>query len=328
LALETGACQEAVVHLSRTHELLEQRLSPARGRIGRKSWLPRLDPNAGVDPDAPTFRLAVVESGLTDAYFSLGDLRRSREHGTRALNLFGHGVPIGSTSIGLAIVRQAGLRLAQAAVGVRSTDPERAARTPAPVARVLMRLIDTYFYSIEATPLAWSILRMMTECAPLGPSSALGRAYILGALLAGMGSAKRLGESWCRRALEVVKARGTDADRGWVLARIAVFHLSFAEWEPAAAAAAQASALAQEVGDLRSFEEDKLMSGLLEAACGRYEAALRHYQEAHDASLRSRDRQMRWDANVLGSSVLVRAGRHEEAVIVCREALDLFASMD
>jgi hypothetical protein len=328
LALETGAGQEAVVHLSRTHELLEQRLAPARGRIGRTSWLPRLDPNAGVDPDAPTFRLAVVESGLTDAYFSLGDLRRSREHGTRALNLFGHGVPIGSTSIGLAVVRQAVLRLAQAAVGVRSTDPERAARATAPVARVLMRLIDTYFYSIEAMPLAWSILRMMTECEPQGPSSELARAYVLGALLAGMASAKRLGRSWAARAVAIADEHGTDADRAWVLARVAVFHLSFGEWQPAGAVATRACAMAQEVGDLRSYEEDKLMSGILDAACGRYEAALRHFHDAHEASLRSGDRQMGWDASVLGASVMVRAGRHEEAARVCRDALDRFETMD
>ena len=327
LALETGACQEAVAHLTRTLALLEQQL-PAAGARRRRRWLPRLDPNAGVDPEAPTFRLAVVESGLTDAYFSLGDLRRSREHGRRALNLFGHGMPTGSVDTALAILNQTALRIAQLAVGVRSDDPARAARTTAPVARVLMRLIDTYFYSIEATPLAWSILRMMTECEPQGPSSHLARAYILGALLAGMGSAKRVGERWCRRAVQIAEECGTDADRGWVLARVAVFHLSFGEWPRAAAAAARACAMAQEVGDLRSYEEDKLMSGLLDAACGRYEASLRHYQDAHDASLRSGDRQMRWDACVLGASVMVRAGRHDEALEVCRDALDRFATMD
>jgi hypothetical protein len=67
--------------------------------------------------------------------------------------------------------------------------------------------------------------------------------------------------------------------------------------------------MARDVGDLRSYEEDKLMSGLLDAACGRYDAALRHYEDARDASLRSGDRQMSWDASVLGASVLARAGQ-------------------
>lgn len=328
LALETGACQEAVVHLTRTLELLEQRLPQHDDRVRRRSWRPRLDPNAGVDPDAPTFRLAVVESGLTDAYFGMGDLRRSREHGTRALNLFGHPVPLGSARLGLAVLRQASLRVAQAAIGVRSDDPERAARATAPVARVLMRLIDTYFYSIEAMPLAWSILRMMTECEPQGPSSELARAYVLGALFVGMASAKRLGAGWCRRALAIAEDCGSDADRAWVLARVAVFHLSFAEWQPAAAAATRACAMAQDVGDLRSFEEDKLMSGILDGACGRYDGALRHFQDAHEASLRSGDRQMGWDASVLGASVMVRAGRHAEAFAACRDALVRFETMD
>ena len=328
LALESGACQEAVGHLTRTRELLQQRLPSGSGTPRRQRWRPRLDPNAVVDPEAPTFRLALVESGLTDAYFSLGDLRRSREHGTRALDLFGHRVPDGRADWTFGIVRQAMLRLAQAAMGVRSKDPARAARATPPVARVLMRLIDTYFYSIEATPLTWSILRMMTECEPQGPSPVLARAYCLGALLAGMSSAKRLGEAWYRRAEQLADQCGTVADRGWVQARVAVFRLSFGEWIPAAAAAARACAMAQDVGDLRSYEEDKLMSGLLEASCGRFEAALRHYQDAHDASVRSGDGQMRWDASVLAASVMVRTGRHEEALAVCRKALEDFATMD
>jgi tetratricopeptide (TPR) repeat protein len=328
LALETGACQEAVAHLSRALEVLEQLLSAPAERVGRRRWLPRLDPNAGVDPDAPTFRLAVVEGGLTDAYFGLGDLRRSREHGTRALNLFGHGVPNGRAATTLAILRQIALRAMQATFRVRSKDPARAARTTAPVARVLMRLIDTYFYSVEAMPLAWSILRMMTECEPQGSSPALARAYVLGALLAGMGPSKRIGGAWCARAVRIADENGSEADRGWVQARVAVFRLSFGEWKIAAAAAARACAMAQVVGDLRSFEEDKLMSGLLDANCGRYEAALGHYQAARDASVRSGDRQMSWDADVLRASVLVRAGRHEEAVVLCRDALARFATMD
>ena len=60
-------------------------MSPVFALAGMIS-LPELQ---GVDPDAPTFRLAVVESALTDAYFGLGDLRQCREHGTRALALFG-----------------------------------------------------------------------------------------------------------------------------------------------------------------------------------------------------------------------------------------------
>src|SRR5262249_11905979 len=225
LALETGACQEAVGHLARTLELLEQRVLVPSGHRRRRPWWAWLDPNAGVDPDAPRFRLAAVESGPTDAYFGLGDLRRSREHGTRALTLFGHRVPTTPVATAVAVLRQVILRTAQGAVGVHSSDPARAVRATAPVARVLMRLIDTYFYSVEAAPLAWAILRMMTECGPQGPSPELARAYALGALLAGMGSAKRLGETWCERAVQIAEACGSDADRGWVLARVAVFRL-------------------------------------------------------------------------------------------------------
>src|SRR5439155_1657663 len=82
--------------------------------------------------------------------------------------------------------------------------------------------------------------RMMNECEPGGPSPELARAYTHGSLLAGMASAKRLGEAAYRRAVEIVEGHGSDADRAWVLARVAVFRLSFAEWDPAAAAATRA----------------------------------------------------------------------------------------
>src|SRR5207245_88552 len=181
-------------------------------------------------------------SGRSDAVMALayhwreaGNTERAREHGQRALRLFGCPSPQGSTIV--AIVREIGLRAAQLLVTPRSSDPARARRTIGPVARVLMRLIDTYFYSIEGAPLAWSILRMMNESEPGGPSPELARAYSLGSLLAGMASAKRLGEAAYRRAVDIAEAHGSDADRAWVLARVAVFRLSFAEWDPAAAAA-------------------------------------------------------------------------------------------
>ena len=325
LALDSGACREAVEHLTRALDLLQPESPPRRGP---RRWGPRLalNPSARVDPDAPSFRCGVVEGALTDAYFRLGDLRQAREHGQRALRLFGCPSPQGSTIV--AIVREIGLRAAQLLVTARSRDPARARRTIGPVARVLMRLIDTYFYSIEGAPLAWSILRMMNESEPGGPSPELARAYSLGSLLAGMASAKRLGEAAYRRAVEIAEAHGSDADRAWVLARVAVFRLSFAEWDPAAAAAARACALSQEVGDLRSFEENKQLSALLEIFRGEYDAALAHSRVALETTLRSGDLQVRADAHLVMSHVLVRMGRFAEAVPRCREALARFESID
>src|SRR5262245_53569022 len=265
LALESGACREAVEHLTRSLDLIQEDSPSSRS--------PRRPP---VDPDAPRFRCGVVESALTDAYFRLGDLRNAREHAKRALRVFGRPFPERQAATIVAIVGQIGRRAVRLLVGTPSSDPERARRMMRPVARVVMRLIDTYFYSSEGVPLAWAVLRMMNEAEPCGPSPELARAYSLGSLLAGMASAKRLGQAAYRRALEIAESHGTVADRAWVLARVAVFRLSFGEWEPAAAAAARACALAQDVGDLRSFEENKLMSALLDIFRGQYDAALAH----------------------------------------------------
>lgn len=322
-ALASGACREAVAHLTRVLDLHalggDAGGRPGAAALGR--WRSRLDPNARVDPTSPGFRLGVVESGLTDAYFRLGDLRKSREHGIRALTLFGHRVPAGTAGHAFALGGQIALRGAQGLLRVRSRDRTRAERATGPVAQVLMRLIDTYFYSIEAWPLGWSILRMLNETAPRGDSPELARAYCLGALLCGMSGARRLGGRWLARAVDIADRCGSDADRGWVRARVGVFHLSFADWETAAQAAAEACTYAQEVGDLRSFEENKAMSALLELYRGRYEVSLEHGRAAFDTTLRSGDVQLRATTGVIQAHALVRLGRIDAALPLCEQGL-------
>lgn len=322
-ALESGACREAVTHLTRVLAL-HAHGGEAGGRWdagARGRRRPRLDPNARVDPASPGFRLGVVESGLTDAYFRLGDLRQSRAHAIRALNLFGHRVPAGTAHNVLAVGGQIGLRGAQGLLRVRSRDRVRAERATGPVAQVLMRLIDTYFYSIEAWPLAWSILRMVNETAPRGDAPELARAYCLGALLCGMSGARSLGRRWLARAVDIADRCGSAADRGWVRARVGVFHLSFGEWEAAAQAAAEACTYAQDVGDLRSFEENKAMSALLELYRGRYETSLAHGRAAFDATLRSGDVQLRATTGIIQAHALVRLDRASRALPLCEQGL-------
>src|SRR5262249_42868875 len=71
LALQSGACQEAVVHLSRALEVMRgspeasertARTSLAGRRPTRERWSALLDPTASVNPDSEAFRLGMVES--------------------------------------------------------------------------------------------------------------------------------------------------------------------------------------------------------------------------------------------------------------------------
>src|SRR5215470_3928831 len=150
LALDSGACREAVEHLTRSLELLPRDSLPRSGPQRWRAWLD-LNPGGSVDPDAPSFRCGVVEGALTDAYFRLGDLRQAREHAKRALRLFGRPFPERQTATIVAIVGQLVRRARQLLFGVRSSNATSARRTMGPMARVLMRLIDTYFYSSEGT---------------------------------------------------------------------------------------------------------------------------------------------------------------------------------
>src|SRR5262249_2322315 len=80
LALQSGACQEAVQHLARTLELMTETQAPAspapeirdagRGR-GWRGVRALLDPNVRIDPESDAFVLGTVEAGLAEGYYRL-----------------------------------------------------------------------------------------------------------------------------------------------------------------------------------------------------------------------------------------------------------------
>src|SRR5262249_12017383 len=74
LALQSGACPEAVQHLTRTLELINAMqehaaVAPERRAVaGASRWGVRalLDPNVRIDPESDTFLLGTVEAGLAE----------------------------------------------------------------------------------------------------------------------------------------------------------------------------------------------------------------------------------------------------------------------
>src|SRR5262245_11765765 len=266
LAVQSGACREALVHLHRALSLVQQtaqlpasRLSRARpGAIRR-----RLDPNASVDPESPSFRLGAIEGQLVEASFRLGDLKASREHGLSALAHWGYRVPATRPGMALGVLGAIVVRTLQWALGVRSANPERARLVANTVGAVQYRLIDTYYYSLEARPLVWTTLQLLNQLEPAGPSPHLARAYVLAGLLAAIVPAPWLADRLCRRALEIVTAAGSPHDEAWVQSRFGVFLAYVCRWDEAYAAANLGIEGARAAGDLRMWEEIRLEGGLI-----------------------------------------------------------------
>jgi tetratricopeptide (TPR) repeat protein len=327
LALRSGACREAVGYLGRALELARTAgVAAVAGAATARGygWRARVDPNGRVAPGTPGFRLAVVEAGLCDAHFRLGDLPACREHGLRALRHFGHAVPQGRAGFLAAAASQGVVRLVQRTVGVRSPDRARAVEVATAAATVWMRLIDTFFYSLEGLPLVWSVLGLLNQSEPIGPSPDLARGYVLAGLLAGVAPVRRLERAWCTRAVEIARETGSAQDVGWVLSRAGVAHINVGRWDEALAVAGRANEIAREVGDLRMFEETGLECALIDLHTGRLEPALERFRVVYESTLRSGSVQMRCDAMILQADTLLRLGRHGEALALCDEALTSF----
>src|SRR5262245_31738818 len=256
--LRSGACREAVAHLERALELLPA-VGPGalRGDLadsprGRGAWL---DPSARVDPTALPFHLGMVETGLSEAHYRLGDLDRCRVHSERALRHFGVHVPTHSGGWVAGALAQAALRAAQAIRRPPVRYVARARTVAAPIGRVQLRLTDACFYSLRLAPLLWSSLRTVNVCEPAGPSPELAQGYVILALLAGAVPLRRLASLWSRRAAAIAEQAGTERDVAWILSRIAVIQIADCDWKGAEAGNRRAVEVAARVGDLRLWEE-------------------------------------------------------------------------
>src|SRR5215468_2385038 len=144
VALRSGAAREAVQLLSRALQAYRTEPSegtPTRGKP-RRAWL---NPTDRVDPDGGDFALAAIEGGLCEAYFRLGDMTACQAHAKQSLALFGCKLPESTTGWVLATLAEAGVRMLQRALRVRSSSPELALRVAEQAGRVQLRLTEVFF---------------------------------------------------------------------------------------------------------------------------------------------------------------------------------------
>ena len=330
LALQSGACEEAVVHLSRSLEVMGGSLAateraartPLTGRRpARARWSALLDPTASVDPDGAAFRLGMIESWLTEAYFRMGDLAASAQHAERALHHFGLSVPSRTVPLLLDTLRQTVRRGLQMTFGVRCADPARARRVATEIARVQGRFAEACFYSVRMLPLFAATLRQINLCRPAGPELELAQAYLVVAGFAGMLVGARLLDRWRGAVLEMVERTGNRRDVAWLLSRIAVYDTQLCRWDEADAHLGRAIEMATDVGDLRLWTECHAQIGAVAHYSGRYERGLRAYADTQRLSRRSGNPQTECWALYGQADLLLRLGSMGEALPLYEEAV-------
>ena len=323
-ALESGASREAVEYFTRVVELLEGEppaaeiaSSKPRGHAGR------FDPNANIDPDSDAFQRGAIETKLCEAYFRLGDLEACRAHGTRALALFGQRHPRSSLGWLAAMLQQIALRSAQSLWPSRRRDVERARRIAPEVVRAHSRLVEASFYQLRLVPIVWSSLRVINHSEPAGPSPDLARGYHAIGVLAALSHIGPLADRWQGRAVQIAEQTGSPYDVAWLLSRISVADLSLCKWDRSDSMIEQALQLADDLGDLRLWEECRHVTATGAKYTARYDRALTLYRDRHRSGRASGNRQTAsWD--LIGQAeVLARIGSHEEALRLTKEAAAL-----
>jgi tetratricopeptide (TPR) repeat protein len=291
-ALASGANREAVARLGRALELLADAAPSAA---------------SGDDRDV---RRARAEAGLAAAYYRLGDLDGCERHAEGALGHFGLPVPRGRRDWVVQTLREGLTRGWQTLFGPAAPAPD--ATLTAEICQVQALLTEVYFYSLRATRVIWSILRHLNLSEPAGPSPDLSRAYIYGAVVAGIVPLPRLAQTWAQRSLQIAERTGSERDVGYALTRTVALEFGRCRWADATEHIRRAEAIATRIGDSRLSEEVGVQAGLLAFYHGAPADGVEALRRAHQASLRSGSVQTAcWSLLVLAAIALRRGGAAE-----------------
>ncbi len=321
MSLRTGACREAVRFLLRARELL---LVGAAGDLepsDRRAHL--LDPNALVRIGSPAFLVGTIEAGLSEAYYRLGDLKTCREHSVRARRWFGQQVPQSSAGWIAAAIWQGVVRGMQAMARTRARDPDSAPQVAGEIARVQLRLTDTFFYFFLQLPgILWSSIRVVNQCEPAGELPELAQGYAILALLAGAARAHPLANRWARRALRIAERGGTTRNVAWIRSRLAVYQVGECAdgptVRPGCGMRLRSPSAPATSGSTRRLACSMRASPSTEpVSTNPWRCSARPRQ----ASRRSGNRQIECWALMGEGTVLGRLGRNDEAVALCSDAL-------
>jgi tetratricopeptide (TPR) repeat protein len=324
LALENGACAEAMAYFRRAIALLETEPAPTSGTHARRRRR-LLAPNARLGADDRDYRLGRLEAGLAESHFRLGDLDACRTHAIRATRYCGTEVPSERLGWIAGIGTQAARRVLQVGLRYRSHD-RMAATVAAEMVRVQARLAEAYFFSLESLPFLWVTLVMANQCGPFPPAPELSKTYMVMTLAACAVPVHRVAGAWARRAIEIAERVCSRADLAYLLTRINNYRFGRCEWDVADREIARAAELADEVGDRRVWEEARSMQGMSALFQGRFEAGVAAWSAARRSCERSGNRQIESWAMMGQADNLVRLGRDSEAIKLYGDALEEFGT--
>ncbi len=264
------------------------------------------------------FQRGRIEGLLAQAYYKQGEVRAFREHGERAMKLFGFPMPSSQAGLAAGLLQQVAVRALQSAAPklfeVRSED-ERVVRQEA--AHVQDDITSACLFAEEALPCLWSGLRVLNLGDPAGPSTTIVAGYGLMGMVAGTVPLRSVAEAWGRRALVLGRAlRDTEGQlpEAIALARKGVFEIYVARFDEAHAGFTRARDIAAAAGDYRLWEEATSLLATVHMYKGELATSEAYAEEVYRAAKRHGHTQPQWWAISLLAQSLSRVGRAREMI--------------
>jgi hypothetical protein len=193
------------------------------------------------------FKQARWQLKLGEAYVNWVKFVEGRTHLERGLALLGHPLPASQAGLALGLLsqifRQAQYRLWP---GSHST---AAKTTLLEAAHAYEGLTAVYYFSNETVASLYAAFRSLNLAEAAGPSPELARGYASVGVIIGFIPLHSLAESYCRRALDMVRRFDNLAARAWVSLLTGIYHAGVGHWDLAQSLLQQVIDIAERMGD-------------------------------------------------------------------------------
>ena len=293
-ALETGACQEAIHHLTTARALAQEVEPVARTEAVRDTE-------------------AELEGLLTEAQFQLGRLKDVGEHGARLLHRVGHAMPKSKPGWVVGVFVQAILRMWRTWFPGESVAKNERVRDLVAL-QVQERMTQLFIYEEQVLQVTWSGLKVVNLGERLGASPELARGYALMCVIAGTVRMHGVARAWAERAREIAQEVDPGATMVAVAIGRAVYGIGVARLTETEHEIRAVLFMADRTGDLRHADECRVCLSKILHYSGRFEEGAEVARILWESARRRSDRQAEgWGLLALIEN-RVRQGREAEVL--------------
>lgn len=208
---------------------------------------------------------------LGEAYYSLGNFSESARNFEEALRLLGYPIPKSSLGLpidfGMQVLKQVWRRIIKYRPPALDME-ERKRRERATL--IYDRLNQIYFFQSQPNRIFLSVLLSVNLAETLGSSPALAIIYSnmgIGMRLAALPAAA---EYYFNEAMNMARQPGNRSALMWALVSAGLYHLGYGEWKQAKDALEQSTAMFEQIGNHRYWEESSGLQGEMANLRGRF----------------------------------------------------------